>query len=230
MKQQITFFFIFLVITLSFWLIIPNEPERFLVSSDDSRLQISGIIIGDIQPQLITESINNDFFREKYILEPINYIPLEPISIFTNLTSDQSLYIFDDSINSWRAMSSSPPINWHKFTSFFIGPSLDIDFPEFIQDLEDLLEKAPLQTSGYQRFARFRLADNSSAILIPDSFHQGGCDGVFFSGTQKKQSSIFRTAQIPLAGLMQEVEIELHAIWFLDQSIKQACNLKNESR
>lgn len=209
---------------------IPNEPERFLISSDDTRLQISGITLGSIQPQIITESIQSDFFKEKYILKPKNHIPLEPIDIFVNLSEDETLYIFDDSISTWRSIDSEPPINWHKFTSFFIGPSLDIDFPEFIQDLEDLLEKAPLQTSGYQRFARFHLADNSSSILIPNSFIQGGCEGVFFSGPTTKQSSIFRTTQIPLAGLMQEVEIELHAIWFLDQSIKKPCDLKSEFR
>lgn len=232
MKKQITLLLTLIIVALSIWLAFPHEPERFLISSDDDLISFSGVVRGGIRPQIITERADDHpiFISPIYSLEPNYYTPPEPIEIFARTQENQSLYIYDQLSGGWSEIVENQNILWPRFTRFALGESLDMQMPNFIDDKISLKDRAPLQTSGYRLAIKFFLDDLTEPFIHTNTFEQGGCDGVFMHTPQRKYSSIFRTAQLPVAGINREVEIEIRATWFLDNSMQKSCNLEISSQ
>jgi hypothetical protein len=226
MKTQITTFFTFLIVGISFFIIFPQKPEFFNITSDDTVLRISGVSSSGTSPYIEKIESNNLLLTPHYYsLQPYNFTLFEPMNIEANIEPGYSVYVFDRDIIAWRSITEQGLKTWPYFTSIGIAPSLDMNLPNFIEEELQLLSLAPIEAVGFTSYYIFGFENDDSRFIVPNSFKQGGCDGIFRPGSSIKSSSKFRTVQLPIAGVMQKVDLELRYDWQIDNSQKRACRL-----
>ena len=224
MKRHLYFSFLaVLLVAASVFLVLSAMPERFMLTSDDDVLTISGLAR---QSQDIRIETLDRFL---YLLTPTGTLE-EPLTLHIDLSADVSrdfavaVYWFDEDFRMWKQVSDAIPIGVmaveiqrFELGLFAIRESVEIQAPEFLIQFENLLKMAPAQTVGYTLTLAV-VSEDGSLVEVPNNIRRGGCGGVVGRGNSKERSELTSKAHVYVDDVDTVVEFVFVGLWLVAEN------------
>jgi hypothetical protein len=230
-KQSILFFFgSVVVVAATFFVITAQAPEVMRVTSDDTRVTVSGFARASL-PFLIRDDgatagvpLRGNIYR----IEPDGLTLEQPATIQYSLdglvqTDTVQLYQFDPDLSMWTALdvSAREPAflasKVDRLGRFALGDAFVVNAPTFLTTFDTLRAKAPEHTVGYQMAVGAQVnAESASPIIkLLDQTEIGGCGGIVGAGEHEEETEIKQTLNVLVNDVETAVTFTFRARWFI---------------